>query len=214
MPTDQPKISLSYNPVSGEFTIKVTNTTRVSYTLEYDWENLGDDGEPNGGTEALINTEDANASNIFQDTKLAGTESSNDKFVHTPKKGIITLSADTLDDKVLSYQSSFKITEAGSIKTITEQTTTKAKSELDVLGESSASAEPTVATFSQPVLERRTSTAPGTTQSELEGATDLPLVPIAIGVAVALVIAALIGVWWFKKKNSTLPDLSNDQPKL
>lgn len=212
MIADLPKVSLSYNPVSGEFTLKVTNTTRVSYTLEYDWENTDDAGETYGGTEALINTGDANTSNTFQESKLAGTESSGDKFVHQPTKGVLTLSADTADGKVLSYESAFKITESGEVKIISQQTSSKAKDELQVLGESSASAvtaEPTVATFSQPRVENRTTAV----QQEMpnkaatNGVENLPLLPIGIGVGIAVIIAGLVGVWWYKKQNAKINKL-------
>jgi len=205
MTSEQPKISISYNPVSGEFTVKVTNTTHVSYTLEYDWENIDDEGQPYGGTDALINTSDADSKNIFQDTQLAGTESSGDKFVHQPVKGVVTLSADTPDGKVLSYQAGFKITESGSVKIISEETTSKAKSDLSVLGESSGSAEPTMATFSQPVLERRNTTVqPSSLETNSKTNSNLPLVPIIIGVSILLAITVIVGTWFYKKRTTTV----------
>jgi hypothetical protein len=214
MIADLPKVSLSYNPVSGEFTLKITNTSRVSYTLEYDWENTDDEGNPYGGTEAIINTDDANSSLVFQESQLAGTESSGDKFVHQPTKGVLTLSADTPDGKVMSYESAFKITESGEVKIISQKTSSKAKDELTVLGESSASAtttgtaEPTVATFSQPKVETRTTTVPQEIPDKAAtSSAELPLLPIGIGVGVAVVIAGLIGVWWYKKQNAKLQKL-------
>lgn len=190
--TTQPKVSLTYNPVSGEFTIKVTNTTQITYTLEYEWEN-----DEESGTDALTNQLDAESGTTITDTQLAGTESSGDSFVHQVTKGKLALEATGTDEEVLTYQNNFKITEAGTVKIISEETATKS----DVLGETIELA---------PSPQVRAVTAPPTPlPSTTEVATEAPSAqtpsPATIGMIVvgaSVILLGLIGGWLMMRRRS------------
>lgn len=205
MATDTPKISFEYTVETGSFKIEVTNTTNISYTLEYDWQNVDENGDPITSTDALINSLKADEANIATDEPIAGTESSDDIYIHEVKKGVLDLKAKKLDGTVLNYKASFKITDAGTLKVISEQTTTKA--DPSVLGESTASAE--LKTTQMDVIE---STPLPTTQRvaqepsmvlPAEAAQQTTMTPVIIGsvfVGVAVTLAAISGYVVYKKR--------------
>jgi LPXTG-motif cell wall-anchored protein len=156
MPTsNNPVPRLTYSPVSGEFTVHVTNTKNVSYLLEYDW-----DKDDLSGSDALTNTQNADDQNVFEDVQLAGTESSGDKFVHQVTNGKLVIAAKTLDDQTYSYQQVFKVTSSGAVKTISEESSIKA--ETGVLGENTETAEITATPAAKPATTpvRNTTTQP------------------------------------------------------
>lgn len=204
----QPKITLTYTPDKGEFTLAVTETKKVSYTIEYDWQSADATGAAFVSTDALTNTKTADAKNKVSDTQVAGTVSNNDTYIHQVLKGVLTVSADTLDDKVVSYQQVFKVTNDKKLKTISEQSNTKAGTESAVLGvttTASDAAEVQVAPATTTVQPRTNSIVESSTPA---AAPSVPLLPLAIG-GVSIGLAIIGGALWYRQtKRATMTKLS------
>jgi hypothetical protein len=206
----QPKITLTYSPDKGEFTVSVTETKNVSYTIEYDWHSVDATGAATINTDALTNTKAADAKNKVSDTQVAGTVSSGDTYIHQVLKGILTVSADTLDGKVLNYQQVFKVTDDKKLKIISEQSGTKAATDSAVLGVTTTASESGTMETVQPAatvqpraVTQQTATTPEPT------AASMPMLPIAIG-GITLGVGIILGaIWYHQRKKSTITKLTD-----
>jgi hypothetical protein len=195
----QPKITLTYTAETGEFTVKVTETNYVSYTLEYDWESVDSSGVKSSNTDALTNTKDSDDKNVVSDTQIAGTESSGDMYLHPVSRGVLTLSATTLDGKIVTYQNNFKITEDKKLKIISEQSSTKVASDSAVLGITTTETEAIPAKQSLAQARTTTTTTSQPTTPEPSSAGTLPVVPLIISGLGIVIIGSVVVLQLYRR---------------
>lgn len=197
-----PKVTLTYNKPTSEFTIKVTEIKSATYTLEYNWHSLDSEGKATTNTDALTNTQTASSSSSITDTQIAGTKSSDDLFLHDVQGGTLIVTAETTDGKTFTYQNTFKITETGTVKNISEQSSSKNATAGAVLGtsdEASASATNQALPTARP-RSTQTTESTGTNQTTDQPTNNLPLAPLMIGVAVGVALLGIFGFRWYQRR--------------
>lgn len=149
--------------------------------------------------------------NTVNGTHFAGTESSGAKVPHDPLRGILELTAITLDDKPFRRDYTFKLNARGEI------TSLEIASHSGVLGESTDSAE--IATPAARPVETIRQPAPlQATAASSKGMDMKPIGFVVIGAAFLIVAVGAVGwMWWkgrdAKKATMISPDAKKDDEK-
>lgn len=204
-----PKVTLTYSKTGSEFSLKVTEIKKVSYTLEYNWHSLDSSGKATTNTDALTNTQTASTNNTVTDKQIAGTKSSEDVFLHDVQGGTLHITAETTDGKTLTYQNTFTITETGTVKSISEQSSIKNATAGAVLGtsdEATASATTSARNQAATMQPRKTQTSESTGSTNTtndQTSTNLPLIPLMLGISVGIALVGVFGLRWYQRRQKS-----------
>jgi hypothetical protein len=184
----QPQLELKYIAKEHNFTVIVSQTKEASYLLRYVIK------QDAGEMEFALSNQALAVKNTINGTHFAGTESSGQKVPHDPLRGVLELTAVTLDDKPFRRDYTFKLNARGEI------TSLEIASHSGVLGESTESAE--IATPAAKPTQAIRQSAPLQATVASGGGMDVKLVGMVIGAVVLIVVVGAAGWMWWKHRGT------------